>query len=103
MSRSRQRTSTRVRISKAGKRPSYERPSLSAPMATIIDGKAVAAGIRETVKQEAEAFANETGRRPGLATVLVGDDPASGIYVGGKQKASKEAGIEGFDHRLGAD
>ncbi|HEX8208127.1 MAG TPA: bifunctional methylenetetrahydrofolate dehydrogenase/methenyltetrahydrofolate cyclohydrolase FolD [Solirubrobacteraceae bacterium] len=72
-------------------------------MATIIDGKAIAASIREDVKGAAEAFAAESGRRPGLATVLVGDDPASGIYVGGKQKASKEAGIEGFDHRLGAD
>jgi methylenetetrahydrofolate dehydrogenase (NADP+)/methenyltetrahydrofolate cyclohydrolase len=72
-------------------------------MATIIDGKAIAAAVRQQVAKEARAFAAVTGRRPGLATVLVGDDPASGIYVGGKQKASKEAGIEGFDHRLGAD
>jgi methylenetetrahydrofolate dehydrogenase (NADP+)/methenyltetrahydrofolate cyclohydrolase len=72
-------------------------------MATIIDGKAIAAQVRERVKHDVEAFTAETGRRPGLATVLVGDDPASGIYVGGKQKASKEAGIEGFDHRLGPD
>jgi methylenetetrahydrofolate dehydrogenase (NADP+)/methenyltetrahydrofolate cyclohydrolase len=72
-------------------------------MATIIDGKAIAAQVRERVKHDVEAFAAETGRRPGLATVLVGDDAASGIYVGGKQKASKEAGIEGFDHRLGAE
>jgi methylenetetrahydrofolate dehydrogenase (NADP+)/methenyltetrahydrofolate cyclohydrolase len=44
-----------------------------------------------------------TGRRPGLATVLVGDDPGSAVYVGGKQKASREVGIAGFDHRLAAD
>ena len=72
-------------------------------MASIIDGKAIAAHVREQVRHDVEAFAQETGRRPGLATVLVGDDPASGIYVGGKQKACKEAGIAGFDHRLPAD
>ena len=72
-------------------------------MATIIDGKAVAAEVREQVRHDVEAFHVDTGRRPGLATVLVGDDPASAIYVGGKQKACKEAGIAGFDHRLPAD
>ena len=40
---------------------------------------------------------------PGLATVLVGEDPASANYVAGKQRASAEVGIEGFDHRLAAD
>jgi methylenetetrahydrofolate dehydrogenase (NADP+)/methenyltetrahydrofolate cyclohydrolase len=72
-------------------------------MARIIDGKAIAAAVRERVRTDVEAFAAETGRRPGLATVLVGDDPASAIYVGGKQKACREAGIAGFDHRLPAD
>ncbi len=72
-------------------------------MASIIDGKAVATAVRAQVARDVEAFHAETGRRPGLATVLVGDDPASGIYVGGKQKAGKEVGIAGFDHRLGAD
>ncbi|HEV2999232.1 MAG TPA: bifunctional methylenetetrahydrofolate dehydrogenase/methenyltetrahydrofolate cyclohydrolase FolD [Solirubrobacteraceae bacterium] len=72
-------------------------------MATIIDGKAIAAAARERVARDVEAFRADTGRRPGLATVLVGDDPASGIYVGGKQKACREAGIAGFDHRLPAD
>ena len=43
---------------------------------------------------------SRAARKPGLATVLVGDDPASAVYIGGKQKASAEAGIEGFDHRL---
>ena len=70
--------------------------------ATIIDGKAIAAGVREQVRRDVEDFHAETGRRPGLATVLVGDDPASAVYVGGKQKACKEVGISGFDHRLPA-
>jgi methylenetetrahydrofolate dehydrogenase (NADP+)/methenyltetrahydrofolate cyclohydrolase len=71
--------------------------------ATIIDGRAVAAELTARVAQEAEAFAAQAGRRPGLATVLVGDDPASGVYVGGKQRACQEAGMEGFDLRLAAD
>jgi methylenetetrahydrofolate dehydrogenase (NADP+) / methenyltetrahydrofolate cyclohydrolase len=71
--------------------------------ARIIDGKALAARVRSDVATEVEAFVAEHGRPPGLATILVGDDPASAVYVGGKQKASAEAGIRGFDHRLGAD
>jgi methylenetetrahydrofolate dehydrogenase (NADP+)/methenyltetrahydrofolate cyclohydrolase len=70
--------------------------------ASIIDGKAIAADVREQVRRDVEDFHAETGRRPGLATVLVGDDAASSVYVGGKQKACKEAGISGFDHRLPA-
>jgi methylenetetrahydrofolate dehydrogenase (NADP+)/methenyltetrahydrofolate cyclohydrolase len=71
--------------------------------ARIIDGKAVAARVREQVAADVEVFVSEHGRAPGLATVLVGDDPASAIYVNGKQKASAEVGIQGFDHRLPAD
>ncbi|HWV85910.1 MAG TPA: bifunctional methylenetetrahydrofolate dehydrogenase/methenyltetrahydrofolate cyclohydrolase FolD [Capillimicrobium sp.] len=71
--------------------------------ATIIDGRAVAARLREQVKADAAAFANEHGRPPGLATIMVGDDPASAVYVAGKHKASGEAGIASFDHRLPAD
>jgi methylenetetrahydrofolate dehydrogenase (NADP+)/methenyltetrahydrofolate cyclohydrolase len=71
--------------------------------ARIIDGKALAARVRAEVATEVEAFAAEHGRTPGLATILVGDDPASAIYVAGKQKASAEVGIQGFDHRLPAD
>jgi methylenetetrahydrofolate dehydrogenase (NADP+) / methenyltetrahydrofolate cyclohydrolase len=71
--------------------------------ATIIDGRAVAARVRAQVAEDAAAFAAEHGRPPGLATVLVGDDPASAVYVGGKQRACAEANIRGFDHRLAAD
>src|SRR4051812_14343309 len=71
--------------------------------ARIIDGKAVAARVRAGVAAEVEAFVAEHGRPPGLATVLVGDDPASAVYVAGKQKACAEVGIRGFDHRIAAD
>jgi methylenetetrahydrofolate dehydrogenase (NADP+) / methenyltetrahydrofolate cyclohydrolase len=71
--------------------------------ARIIDGKAIAARVRADVAREVAAHVEATGTRPGLATILVGDDPASAIYVGGKQKASDEVGIAGFDHRLPAD
>jgi methylenetetrahydrofolate dehydrogenase (NADP+)/methenyltetrahydrofolate cyclohydrolase len=71
--------------------------------ASIIDGKAVGARVRAEVAQDVESFVAEHGRPPGLATILVGDDPASAVYVNGKQKACAEAGIQGFDHRLPAD
>jgi methylenetetrahydrofolate dehydrogenase (NADP+)/methenyltetrahydrofolate cyclohydrolase len=70
--------------------------------ARIIDGKRIAAEIRGEVAGEVDDLGGK-GVTPGLATVLVGEDPASAIYVGGKQKASREVGIAGFDHRLGAD
>jgi methylenetetrahydrofolate dehydrogenase (NADP+) / methenyltetrahydrofolate cyclohydrolase len=71
--------------------------------ASIIDGKAVGARVRDKVARDVESFVAEHGRPPGLATILVGDDPASAVYVNGKQKACAEAGIQGFDHRLPAD
>jgi len=71
--------------------------------ARLIDGKAVAARVRARVADEVAAFAAEHGRPPGLATVLIGEDEASAVYVRGKQRASKEVGIAGFDHRLPAD
>ena len=71
--------------------------------ARIIDGRAIAARVRERVAADVAAFTDETGLQPGLATVLVGDDPASAVYVGGKQRASEEVGIAPFDHRLPAD
>jgi methylenetetrahydrofolate dehydrogenase (NADP+) / methenyltetrahydrofolate cyclohydrolase len=59
--------------------------------------------VREDVARQVAALTAERGVPPGLATVLVGDDPGSAIYVGGKQRASAEVGIRGFDHRLPAD
>src|SRR5262245_56128834 len=67
--------------------------------ATVIDGKAVAASVRERVKGEVRAVTEELGRPPGLATVLVGDDPASAIYVRRKHEASEEVGMRSFDHQ----
>jgi methylenetetrahydrofolate dehydrogenase (NADP+) / methenyltetrahydrofolate cyclohydrolase len=71
--------------------------------AMIIDGRALAAKLRARVRDGVAAFAAEHGHPPGLATVLVGEDAASAIYVGGKQKATAEVGMRGFDHRLAAD
>ena len=71
--------------------------------AQIIDGKATAARVRGEVAEEVAAFTAEHGRAPGLATILVGEDPASSVYVGGKQKASAEVGIQGFSHTLPGD
>jgi methylenetetrahydrofolate dehydrogenase (NADP+) / methenyltetrahydrofolate cyclohydrolase len=67
--------------------------------ATVIDGKAVAASVRERVKGEVEELTRQLGRPPGLATMLVGDDPASAIYVRRKHEASEEVGIRSFDHK----
>jgi methylenetetrahydrofolate dehydrogenase (NADP+) / methenyltetrahydrofolate cyclohydrolase len=66
--------------------------------AKVIDGKAVAAAVRERVRIEVEELTPRLGRPPGLATVLVGDDPASEIYVRNKRKASEEAGIASIHH-----
>ena len=70
--------------------------------ASIIDGKAIAAGVRAQVSEDVAAFKQRSGRIPGLATVLVGDDPASAVYVGGKQRACAEVGMTPFDRRLPA-
>jgi methylenetetrahydrofolate dehydrogenase (NADP+)/methenyltetrahydrofolate cyclohydrolase len=70
--------------------------------ATIIDGRAVAARVRGEVAQEVAAFVRAHERVPGLATVLVGEDPASAVYVGGKQRACEEVGMTAFDNRLPA-
>jgi methylenetetrahydrofolate dehydrogenase (NADP+)/methenyltetrahydrofolate cyclohydrolase len=71
--------------------------------ATIVDGREIARQVREDVAREVAELVAAGGPPPGLATVLVGADPASEIYVGGKQKASREVGIEPFDHRPPAD
>jgi methylenetetrahydrofolate dehydrogenase (NADP+) / methenyltetrahydrofolate cyclohydrolase len=71
--------------------------------ARIIDGKAFAAGLRARVAAAAAALKASHGVVPGLAVVLVGEDAASQVYVGAKEKATKEAGMTSFDHRLPAD
>lgn len=71
--------------------------------AAIIDGKAFAAGLRERIADAVPAFTAATGRVPGLAVVLVGDDAASAVYVASKGKATVTAGMASFEHRLPAD
>jgi methylenetetrahydrofolate dehydrogenase (NADP+)/methenyltetrahydrofolate cyclohydrolase len=66
--------------------------------ARVIDGKAVAAAVRERVKVDVAAYKEETGRTPGLATVLVGDDPASEIYVSNKRRTTEEVGMRSIHH-----
>jgi methylenetetrahydrofolate dehydrogenase (NADP+) / methenyltetrahydrofolate cyclohydrolase len=68
--------------------------------AELIDGKAFAARLRARVAEAVPAFATAVGRAPGLAVVLVGEDPASQIYVRSKGKATVEAGMASFEHRL---
>ena len=69
-------------------------------MATLIDGKAISKIVREEVARDVEAFKAENGRAPGLHVVLVGEDPASAVYVRNKEKAALEVGISGHVHRL---
>ena len=71
--------------------------------ARLIDGKAVAATARQRVAAEVPAFEATRGRPPVLATVLVGDDPASHVYVGGKHRACEEAGLRSVHHGLPAE
>ncbi len=71
--------------------------------ATLIDGKAFAARLRERVGEAAAEFAEKTGRKPGLAVVLVGEDAASQVYVRAKGKATLAAHMESFTHRLPAN
>lgn len=69
----------------------------------LIDGKRIAADLVETVAAEVAALERETGRAPALAVVLVGEDPASQVYVGRKIAASRKAGIRSVEYRLDAD
>lgn len=71
--------------------------------ASLIDGKASAAALRAQLTTDVAAFAATHGRPPGLATVLIGEDASSQVYVAGKQRACAEVGIRGFDHRLAED
>lgn len=70
---------------------------------TILDGKATAAAIRQSLKEEAAGLAAVHGRPPHLAVVLVGEDPGSQVYVRNKEKACAEAGFLSTAHRLPAD
>ena len=68
--------------------------------AKLIDGKAYAAGLRQRVGEGVAELVAKGGAKPGLATVLVGDDPASQVYVRSKGKLAAELGMASFDHRL---
>lgn len=76
---------------------------MSAASEKIIDGKAFAGQLRTRIAAGVTTFRQATSRAPGLAVVLVGDDPASAVYVRAKGKACAEVGIESFEHRLPAD
>jgi methylenetetrahydrofolate dehydrogenase (NADP+)/methenyltetrahydrofolate cyclohydrolase len=69
----------------------------------IIDGKQIAQEVRDRVKREVEELIASGGPQPGLATVLIGDDPASQIYVRNKHEKSREAGMTSFNHVLPGD
>jgi methylenetetrahydrofolate dehydrogenase (NADP+)/methenyltetrahydrofolate cyclohydrolase len=71
--------------------------------ARIIDGKAVGAAVRERVAKEVRAYESERGRTPALATVIVGEDPASEIYIRNKRKACEEVGMRSVHHGLPAE
>jgi methylenetetrahydrofolate dehydrogenase (NADP+)/methenyltetrahydrofolate cyclohydrolase len=71
--------------------------------ARLIDGKAAAAEVRERVAKRAASFRGTVGRAPGLAVVLVGEHPPSAAYVRMKIKATLEAGMESFEHRIPAE
>lgn len=71
--------------------------------ARIIDGSAQAQRVRREVAEGVRGFVAAHGRAPGLATVLVGDDPGSGVYVAGKQRDCREVGMFPVDHRLPGD
>jgi methylenetetrahydrofolate dehydrogenase (NADP+) / methenyltetrahydrofolate cyclohydrolase len=69
----------------------------------VIDGRAVAAAVKERIGREVAEWIDGGGDQPGLATILVGDDPASQVYIRNKRKATEEAGMRSFHHGLAAD
>ncbi len=71
--------------------------------AQLIDGRALAQQVRDRLAQESAELLAKKGIVPGLATILVGDDPASHVYVKNKQKACEMAGIYVYDSKLPAD
>lgn len=72
-------------------------------MAKLIDGKAFAADLRKTIAERVEGFISKIGKQPGLAVVLVGEDPASEVYVKSKIKMTTEVGMRSIEHKLPAD
>jgi methylenetetrahydrofolate dehydrogenase (NADP+)/methenyltetrahydrofolate cyclohydrolase len=72
-------------------------------MAKIIDGKAYAEGLRKRIAAAVSALGKEHGLKPGLAVVLVGEDPASKVYVANKARQTVEVGMASFEHRLKAE
>ncbi len=78
-------------------------PASKVPRMKKLDGQDVAKKIRERIKADAAAFAAKAGRPPGLTVILVGDDPASQVYVRNKIKACEAVGIASFEERLPAD
>ena len=87
--------------------PSSLTPSASLPLARVetrlIDGRAIARGIKDAIAGDVAGFHAARGVTPGLAVVLVGDDPASEVYVRSKAREARAAGMNSFEHRLGAD
>ena len=72
-------------------------------MANIIDGKQVSANVKEQVRQETETLFQKYGKKPGLAVVIVGNDPASRVYVNNKKKACETVGFQSFEYALPED
>ena len=72
-------------------------------MAQIIDGKKIAADVRAQVAAEVQRLVSENGLKPGLAVVLVGEDPASKVYVKNKAQQTVEVGMNSWEHRLPAE
>jgi len=72
-------------------------------MATLIDGKAIAAQLRSEVAEQARRLREQRGIVPGLAVVRVGEDPGSKIYVGAKRRAAEEVGFRSFEHHFAAN
>ena len=66
----------------------------------ILDGRAIARSVRQAVKEEVDGFRVQYGSAPGLATILIGENAASRVYVGTKEKACQKVGIQSFGYRL---
>ena len=69
-------------------------------MAVIINGKEISAKVRLEIKEKTQKFIDEKGYAPGLAVIIVGEDPASKVYVNNKKKACEALGIESFEYLL---